>query len=128
MVLYVYRGQLGMGSPGCPPPLSHSSWALTLKVQVLYCVTSTEPVPYGLLPYGLLYGLLGRREHRTSTSTFTQLLSSESNSSFTQRLSEYPPKRLQRCLVVTWLVRREIAAVWAQVLCRLQPRTSLHCH
>ena len=32
------------GSTGRPPPLSHSSWALTLKVQVLYCVTSTEPV------------------------------------------------------------------------------------
>ena len=37
---------------------------------------------------------------------------------FTQRLySDYPPKRLQRCSVATWLVPSETAAVSAQVLC-----------
>ena len=33
---------LGTGSPGWPPPVSHSSWALTVQVQC--CFTSTETV------------------------------------------------------------------------------------
>ena len=39
------------------------------------------------------------------------------------RVFEHPPKWLQRCLVVAWLVPRETAAVSVQVLC-----TSLQCH
>ena len=45
-----------------------------------------------------------------------------SDYSCTQYVSEHPPKWLQRCLVVAWLVPRETAAVSVQVLC-----TSLHC-
>ena len=47
-----------------PPRLSHSSWALSVCVQVQCCLTSTETTRLG-------------REPRTATLTFTQLLSSE---------------------------------------------------
>ena len=40
-----------------------------------------------------------------------------SNCSFTQHVLEYPPKWLQRCLVVIWLVSHETADVLTQVLC-----------
>ena len=72
VLLYVHRDRTdyhGRGSPGRPPPRSHSSWALKVTVA--------------------LHSLC---------------------------VSEYTPKWLQRCLVVTWLVRCEIAAVSAQVL------------
>ena len=36
---------------------------------------------------------------------------------FTQHVLEYPPKWLQRCLVVIWLVSHETADVLTQVLC-----------
>ena len=53
------------GSPGRPPPLSHSSWVLSSSLQC--CFTSTETVR-----------TVRDGEPRTATSTFTQLLSSES--------------------------------------------------
>ena len=56
---------LGTGSPGRPPRLSHSCWALTVCVHVQFYFTSTETVR-----------TIRDGEPRTATSTFTQLLSS----------------------------------------------------
>ena len=53
---------LRIGSPGRPPRLSHSSWALRWLVQC--CFTSTK-----------IRSSVRDREPRTVTSTFTQLLS-----------------------------------------------------
>ena len=39
------------------------------------------------------------------------------DSEYTTVAFVYPPQWLQRCLVVTWFVPRETAAVSAQVLC-----------
>ena len=61
------QGLFGSGSPGRPPRLSHSSWALTARRSfVQCCFTSTETIR-----------TIRYREPRTSTSTFTQLLSSD---------------------------------------------------
>ena len=58
---------LGTGSPGHPPLLSCSSWALPeLHVHVHCCFMSTETVQ-----------TMRDGDPRTSTSTFTQLLSSK---------------------------------------------------
>ena len=61
-------GLLGTGSPGRPPRLSHSTWALRREcgVQVQCCFTSTETVR-----------TIRDGKPWTSTSTFTQHLSSE---------------------------------------------------
>ena len=45
---------------------------------------------------------------------------------FTQHVLEYPPKWLQRCLVVIWLVSHETADVLTQVLCT--PYNHAPCH
>ena len=55
---------LGMGSPGCPPPLSHSSKALTINGSV-----------FSLLAQSVW--TIRDEEPRTATSTSTQLLSSD---------------------------------------------------
>ena len=49
--------------------------------------------------------------------------------SFTQHVPNIPPKWLQCCLVVIWLVPHETVAVPVQVLCTPnKPCTSLECH
>ena len=56
-------GQLGTGSPGRPPRLSHSPRVLTADVfEFSVALRLQRP-----------YGLFGTGSHRTSTSTFTQI-------------------------------------------------------
>ena len=57
-------GLLGTGSPGGPPRLSHSSWALKFQSRF----TSTETIR-----------LIGDGKPRRATSTFSQVLSSDSS-------------------------------------------------
>ena len=59
------QGLIGTGSPGRPPQLSHSSWALIRVVHC--CFTSTETTRTNR-----------DGEPRTATSTFTQPLRSKS--------------------------------------------------
>ena len=53
------------GSPGCPPRLSHGSWAVSSSVQIQCCFTSTKTIK-----------TIRDGEPKTATSTFTQLLNS----------------------------------------------------
>ena len=62
---YIRTGLLGTRSPRRPPRLSHSSWALNFWATIQCCSTSIETVR-----------TIRDREPRTSTSNFTQLLSS----------------------------------------------------
>ena len=51
---------LGMGNPGCPPLLSHSSWALkTLEVEITIILPLTETECFGSVPtYSIASGSL----------------------------------------------------------------------
>ena len=76
------------------------------KIMIIVLCCQADPLRFGCLPLSV------------------------SGCNFTQRGFEYPPKWLQQCFVVTWLVPHETAAVSAHVLCSSYNHAPVHrqCH
>ena len=94
-------------SPGRPPRLSHSSW--------------TTPSSEGDdLFYTALFSALEQTHWAFVACDSKRLAVAFYNAFWTFTEVVY----LQRCLVLTWLVPRETAAVWARSVYTIQPENS----